>query len=466
MVLGLKITTTAIGLLLAGVNQTSTALQALDEEQLSEVTGVGIGATFDNVSLHSADLGKPGELNIRLSIDEGANSDYLNISELRFFKSGTVSGTASSGGRFGTYEDPVFLGDLRTITEKSGGASALSHTALYNGFPAASMSQIERSFAKYVQSRATFSDDPDYDYQGIPQGFFNNNPENQDPDVGNFFSQAQTYQGLLDTFETTLDRASDKFDLHFRLDSINSATRNLSADEQLFASIDVKGMRLYGTEAYIWAHSGQGSGRPDYGLAIAGAAGFRADSIEVTSDVSRIGSPAPASSRLSFEGVDAYLPLGSVDQPLTISTVQFRQQDRYNWTTDSAGNRTFTGSNADNVATTQLRIEIAQLPQDVAQADRGNIFVRQLNFGDIGDDEVLTGVEDIFLRDETGDIVDTVEDVRHYAFVPKTVTYNQEVKNYNDANGTNLPFIPNQNVIELRGIEIQRLVITTQDLNR
>ncbi|KZZ43350.1 hypothetical protein A3759_13265 [Thalassolituus sp. HI0120] len=468
MVLGLKIITTATSLLLAGISQTSFALKALDEEQLSEITGVGIGATFDNVSLHAADLGKPGELNIRLNLEEGSNPDYLNISELRLFKSGTVSGTASSGGRFGTYDDPFFLGDLRTITEKSGGLNAISHTALYTGFPAASLEQMERSFARYAKSRASYSDDPEYDYKGVPQGFFRFNADNDDPAMGNFFSLAQAYQAGLANFESTLDRATDKFDLHFRIDSINDSNRNLSSDDQLLASVDIEGMRLYGTEAYIWAHSAQDPTgvRPDYGLAISGVIGLRADSIGITADIGTTLSPAPAASRLSLEGVDAYIPLGSYDQPLTISTVQFRQQDRYNWTTNAAGERTFNGSNADNVATTQLRVEIRGLPEDVGQSPQGHIFIRQLNFGDPGDDEVLTGIEDIYLRDETGDIVDTIEDVRHYAFVPKTVTYNQEVKNYNETNGTNLPFIPNENVIEIRGLEIQRLVITTQDLNR
>ena len=86
-------------------------------------------------------------------------------------------------------------------------------------------------------------------------------------------------------------------------------------------------------------------------------------------------------------------------------------------------------------------------------------------FGDPNDEEVITGREDIYLRDASGNIVDTKQNVIHRAFVPKTVIYNEQVAAFNDANPNNkIPFIPNQNVVEIRGLEIQRLVITTQDL--
>ena len=101
--------------------------------------------------------------------------------------------------------------------------------------------------------------------------------------------------------------------------------------------------------------------------------------------------------------------------------------------------------------------------------------MQSLNFGaaydpskpDNVDPEIVTGVEDIYLRDASGTIKATVNDVKHRAFVPRTVIYNEQIDLYNAANPNNkLPNIPNQNVIEIRGLEIQRMVMTTQDLNR
>src|SRR5690606_37964645 len=105
----------------------------------------------------------------------------------------------------------------------------------------------------------------------------------------------------------------------------------------------------------------ENNGQPVYadrGLAMAVNLGLRADAIRLTADPS-----GAAASMLELRGVDAYLPLGSVDQPLTISTVQFAQIQRGTWK-----NPTYLP------ATTQLRMEIAGLPQDVAQAPQGNIL--------------------------------------------------------------------------------------------
>jgi len=177
--------------------------------------------------------------------------------------------------------------------------------------------------------------------------------------------------------------------------------------------------------------------------------GLRADEIVLNTNINNL-----TASALSLKGVDMYLPLGTVDQPLTISTVQFQQETRYTW-----------GQNNLEPAKTQMRIEVAQLPQDVGQAAQGNIFIQSLGFGDENDEEIITGYEDVYLRERSGAIVHTATGVEHRAFVPKTVIYNEQVELYNQNNPDNpLPYIPNQNVIEIRGLEIQRLVITTQDL--
>ena len=456
------------------------AMQPLDEAQLGEVTGEGIGATFDDVVIHSGNYGQPNDFRLRLRLSDGPDPESLVMSELRFYRSGATPGQPGSGGFFGTYDDPFVVGELREITEQHVGSidpegdgtyvtGSRIHTAFYTGFPAADLTQKERGFFQWTGNRMgvgnttpRYSDQTTSYFRGLPNNFFSGNSS---VNVGNLFSLASEYQTYLQEQEDRLDLATDKFDLHFRLDAITDQNRDKSTDEQFLAYVDVDGARLYGTSTMIWAHDNQGErlsaanlaryqngGAPVYadrGLAMALTTGLRADAIRITADPT-----GAASSVLELQGVDVYLPMGSVDQPMTISTVQFSQIQRGTWK-----NPTYLPS------TTQLRLEIAALPQDVAQAPKGNIFIQSLAFGDPDDPEIITGVENIYLRDSTGNIVTTVNDVKHRAFVPKTVIYNEQVAAYNQANPSNpLPFIPNQNVLEVRGLEIQRLVITTQDL--
>ncbi|WP_430459641.1 hypothetical protein ACQUQU_10535 [Thalassolituus sp. LLYu03] len=469
--MNIKILTSALVLTLP---QFVLAMQSLDENELGNVTGEGIGAVFDNVVIHSGDYGNPDDFQLRIRLTDDADPEYLIFSELRFYKSGTEAGGAASGGRFGTYDDPFYVGDLREITESHSGlidpegdgtfvTGNRVHTALYTGYPAADVTQLNRNF--YTYSNKMFQVSPragstSY-YQGLPQGFFNN----QAVSVGSLYTTAANYEAYLQAQEDRLDQATDKFDLHFRLDSITDENRDFGADDQFLAYVDVEGARLYGTSTYIWAHDNQGEtlsaadrarytngGQPIYadrGLAMSMTTGLRADVIRITADPS-----GAASSMLELRGVDVYLPLGSFDQPVTISTVQYSQIQRGTWK-----NPVYLP------ATTQLRMEIAALPQDVGPAPQGNIYIQSLGFGDPDDPEIITGVEDIYLRDASGAIVATVDDVTHRAFVPKTVIYNEQVAIYNQANpDSTIPYIPNQNVLEIKGLEIQRLIFTTQDL--
>jgi hypothetical protein len=154
--------------------------------------------------------------------------------------------------------------------------------------------------------------------------------------------------------------------------------------------------------------------------------------------------------------------MGTVAQPMTISTVNVTPYQRYGW---AAGTKQAQSS-------TQLRIDIAALPEAAGQvSEQGNIFVGKMSFGDEGggkSNQLWTGTQDFALRDENGMAVDTVYGVDMYAFKPRTYAYNEQIAIHNakPANaGAPLPYIPNENLIEIRGIEIQRLVITTQDLN-
>lgn len=451
------------------------ALEALDDTQLSDVTGEGLGATFENVVLYSGDLGQPDDFEIKLYLEEGdqSQSDFLRFSELRLNKSGETPGLSTSGGRFGTFLDSFNLGTIVDKTESYGAQRV--HTVWETAFPAADLAQVERSFLTYGKNNGlSYLSSGSHDasrYETLPNGFFPEPREDNSGEkrfttdgvappgtvnLGNLLSVSNNFSALAGVFDSELDKASDKFDLHLRIDSVTDLNRNQGFDDQFFAAIDLKGLRLYGTQANVWARDVSEAGN-NSGLAFALNTGLVADSIEINADPN-----GALGSRLSLEGVDAYLPLGTIDQPLTISTVQFRQQQRYRWTTDGNGART----NLED-PTTQLRIEIAALPQAAQQSVPGHITVRQLNFGDPDDPEIITGTEDIYLRNSAGQVVAKIDDVKHRAFVPKTVTYNDEVRRYNEANpGANLPYIPNENVIELKGIEIQRLVITTQDLNR
>src|SRR5690554_7932945 len=79
----------------------------------------------------------------------------------------------------------------------------------------------------------------------------------------------------------------------------------------------------------------------------------------------------------------------------------------------------------DTEARTQMRVEIAPLPKSAIQAPQGHIFVQSIGFGSTDIDnpnpEIVTGVEDIHIRDASGNIVDVIQDVKHRAFVPKKI---------------------------------------------
>ena len=437
------------------------AMQALDESELNQVTGEGLGAAFDNVVIASPDYGQPGAFSIKLNLTENGE-EALELSEFRFHRSRNeieqrvgeaddayLARVRRTGGRFGTYEDPYVTNTLKDISDING----IERTALSTAWPAANLKQKQRSFFEYGSRRLTgvsvgglgTNNGSEY-YRGLPLDFFTNKGN---VSVGNLYSLSDQYAAYLKDFDDQLDIAANKFDLHLRLDAYTADNyAHPDPNERFVAYIDAIGARLYGTENTVWAHENRG-------LALSLTLGLVADELRITS------SPDGAiDSQLSLKGVDAYLPQGSADQPLTISTVQFRQVQRGKWATQTM----------DTEARTQMRVEIAPLPKSAIQAPQGHIFVQSIGFGSTDIDnpnpEIVTGVEDIHIRDASGNIVDVIEDVKHRAFVPKTVIYNEQVDRYNALNNTNIPNIPNQNVIEIRGLEIQRMVMTTQDLNR
>lgn len=459
------------------------ALKPLNEQELKSVTGAGLGLVLSDLAIESGAKGQSDAfaINLRLSDDLNAPNNLM-LSGLNLHKSGT-----QLGGRIGSYDHPIIAGELRTMQEQRisridpEGDNTFTnakreHTVFYTALPGVTESQLEKSFYAYSQqpsnslgvasaiARGANSDGFNVYSKGLPNDFFSNKTSVY---IGNLHSVKNSFYSSIDAQNVRMANYSDKFDLSLRLDTHFINQNNSNPEERFLANVQLKGFRLYKTRTLIWSHNSQNeqaisasdlalykfNGQPvtgNRGLSFAMSTGFMADALILNADSSNA-----LASRVALKGVDVYLPTGSLDQPLNITTVQHRQIKRGTW-----------GDNPTILpAKNQLRLEIAALPQSLGQAEQGHIFIQSIEFGDKNDPEVIVGKKDIYLRDANGDIIKTVQNVNHRAFVPETVIYNEQVKIYNAANPNNtIPSIPNQNVIEVRGLEIQRLVVTTQDL--
>ena len=367
----------SLPLLLSALSAASYALEAMDDNELSSTTGEGIGVIVDNLSIHSADKGDEGEFEIILDLSETLGQDQLIFSELRIHKTGTVSGTAESGGNFGTINNPVFLGDLRSVDVFSGDASnpldgtVTTTTVMRSEFPGASLRQIDRSTKTQK-----------------------NNPV--------------SYQAAASRFEADLDKISDKFNLHLRFDDVIN-----SSDHTFRAMLDVEGFRFYGTYSDMFATAGNG-------ISLAGATGLYIDTLTISSELPTTASKlaaasvnqyveTPKDSQITLSGVDIYSVLGTKDQPLTLKSVAVD------------------GKN-------QLQMEIAPLPSAIGVAPKGDIYIKSIYFGEKYNPALRTGLRDGMADDDTPENY-------HYAFQPDV-----------------------GNTIEIRGMAIQHLRITTMDI--
>jgi hypothetical protein len=365
--------------LLGALSIPSYALEAMDDSELSSTTGEGIGVIVDNLSIHSEDKGTPGDFEIVLDLSDTPNQDQFIFSELRIHKTGTVSGTAESGGNFGTVDNPVFLGDLRAAEVFTGNAndiadSTVSVTSVMRSeFPGANLTQLDRSTKR------------------------------QEANLAGYLEAAAN-------FEADLAQVSDKFTAHVRFDDLIGGTSN-----NFRAVIDIEGFRFYGTYSDIFATAG-------HGVSIAGATGVYIDELTISTALPTVASnqaavdnndyvTTPVDSRLTFSGIDIYTTLGTYDQPLTLDNVK-----------DEAGNN-------------QLQIEISPLPASVGIAPKSNIFVKSIYFGEQYNSELRTGLRDGAISGSTNP-----EDY-HYAFQPDV-----------------------GNTLEIRGMEVQHLRITTMDI--
>lgn len=461
------------------------ALKPLNDTQLEKVSGAGIGMVIEDLAISSAQKGQTDAFEIDLLLSEDPNAPMnLTISGLNLYKSGT-----QTGGRIGSYDNPLITGELRKVSENiersidpEGDGTFVNakrvHTAFYTALPGADENQLEKSFYGFTQLKdannnkvndlgvpntiAKGADGDGYSTysRGLPNDFFSNKST---VNVGNLQTLKDKQNRLISEQNTKMDKYADKFDLSLRLDT--TYTDAGAAKDMFIANLKLKGFRLYKTSGIIWSHNKQNeravntsgynhNGQPvtgSRGLSFAFRNGFMADSLILNTDKSN-----SLASQIEFKGIDVYLPMGSIDQPVSITTVQHRQIKRGTWG----------DSPVMMPAKNQLRVEVAGLPQGLKQAEQGHIFVQSIEFGDKNDPEVIVGRKDVHLRDANGKKVTTISNVPHRAFVPETIIYNEQVAKYNadPANTNKLPTIPNQNVIEIRGLEVQRMVITTQDL--
>ncbi|NRA25491.1 MAG: hypothetical protein HRU08_13690 [Oleispira sp.] len=218
------------------------ALEPMDDEALSFTTGEGIGAVVDNLAIHSGDKGDVDGFDFILDLNEVVDKDQFIFSELRIHKTGTVSGSAESGGDFGTVNNPVFVGDLRAVDIFSGNVSdplddtVTTSSVMRSEFPGASLRQVDRSTKNQQINPAS-------------------------------------YQAATARFETDLDQVSDKFNLHLRFDDV------IDSSAHTFRSVlDIEGFRFYGTYSDIFATMGNG-------ISLAGATGLYIDKLTISSEL-------------------------------------------------------------------------------------------------------------------------------------------------------------------------------------
>lgn len=222
-------------------------------------------------------------------------------------------------------------------------------------------------------------------------------------------SNQAAYNTVAAKFQSDLDLMSDKFNLHLRLDDVIDYT-----SKNYRATIDIEGFRFYGTKTDIFATEG-------HGISISSSLGLYIDQLTVSTSLPTTASKnlaasnndyvtTPIDSRLVFNGIDIFTTLGTYDQPLTIDNVL-----------DANGNN-------------QFQLEIGGLPASVGIAPKSDIYVKSIYFGEKYNPELRTG-----LRDGMAD--DGTPENYHYAFQPDV-----------------------GNTIEIRGMQVQHLKITTMDI--
>ena len=340
------------------------ALQSLDEDQLSNVTGEGIGAAFKDFSLFTKMPNRPESGELTLILDDKytadtSDDDAFVFSDIRVHRSDfTYSESADfsmAGGDFGSDQYPVKVGDLVQVSSilQNGDEPAFTYTAMRTQFPGGDLTpdKLAQELAK----------DPNF-----------------------------------------MERLSDKFDLSLRVDSIIGSRPE--GDKRRFDfSLALEGFCFYGFQQDIWSI-------PYYGIATSATVGILADSLVIGGDPN-----GALSGSVALNNIDLYLPNGSADQPIVISTVEVGGKE-------------------------QVQFEMLPLTKSIAAARGsdypvGHLRVKSIHFGDPRDPELRTALRPGVDPNNAGP-----EDY-YYAFQPDV-----------------------GNTLEIEGINIQHLRITTQDI--
>jgi len=335
------------------------ALQSLDESQLSDVTGEGIGAAFEDFSLFTKLPNSPESGELTLILDDKyttdtSDDDAFVISDIRVHRADFVYSSdadfSTAGGAFGSAAFPVKMGDLvqvNSVLEDGEGRPEFTYTALRTQFPGGDLTPADIEANPFI-----------------------------------------------------LDQLSDKFDMSLRVDSV-IGSRPEGEKRRFDFSLGLEGFRFYGFQQDIWSI-------PYYGIATASTIGLKADAIVIGGDPN-----GALSGNVSLNDVDIYLPNGSADQPIVISTV------------DVGGKE-------------QVQFEMLPLTKDIAAARGsdypvGHVRIKSIHFGDPRDPDLRTAIK-------PGGDPQNPEDY-YYAFQPEF-----------------------GNTVEIEGINIQHLRITTQDI--
>ncbi|MEH6465923.1 MAG: hypothetical protein V7771_18750 [Shewanella psychromarinicola] len=340
----------------------SIALESMNDGELGLTTGEGIGVIVENLSID----GKTEGFEMTLDLTEDG-SNQLIFSDFSLYKTGTTSGAADSGGKFGTVNDSVSVGDLSTVPIYSGittdptDKSYTETTVMRANFPGASIEQLDRSTANQTANSSGYATD-------------------------------------LADFNDALYSITDKFDLDLTIDSkFPVPSGDLTKSPGTFnADLEVVGFATYGTYSDIFATVGGG-------FSMAGATGLYIDSVKLSSNSyavteGTVPAVSVSNSSISFNGIDIYTVLGTADQPLTINTL------------------------LDDGGTSQIVMEIGALPASKGFAPKSNITVESIFFGEQNNSALQTSAST-------------------YAFQPQV-----------------------GNTLEILGLSIQHLKITTKDL--
>jgi len=356
----------AVIISLALLPQWGLSLESLNESELSGVTGEGIGAVFEDFALFTKLPNRPEEGELTLVLDDKqtdskADDDAFIFSDIRVHRSDFEYSESAdfslAGGRFGTEAYPFKAGDLVQVS------SILDN--------------------KVIDAENVSGDGkPNFTYTALHTEFPGGSlkPEDLTPEI--------------------LDQISDKFTISLRVDSV-IGSRPIGEQRRFDFGLAVNGFRFYGFEQDIWSI-------PYYGLAMKSTIGLLADSIVIGGDPN-----GALSGNLTLNGIDLYLPNGSADQPIVMTTANVNGKE-------------------------QFQLEMLPLTREIAAARGGNypkghLRIKSLDFGDDRDPQLRTALR------PGGDSTDP-EDY-YYAFQPDF-----------------------GNVIEIEGINIQHLRITTQDI--